>query len=181
MACQGAVIFDSEVTALSPTDPTQFGRISRDGVVSDWSTPKTFPGTINPTTPYTYQTFSVFDQSFKYVQVTFDSVAVDTFSAAYLGTYDPTNQPQNYLGDPGSSGNFFGTDPLVFQVVVPIPSNVVILVNETDASGVGEPFHIIVEGFTDTNFDDTITPEPSALALAAMGLTGLLALACKQG
>jgi hypothetical protein len=179
MYCQGAVIFDSGVTALSPTDPTQFGRISRDGVTSDWSAPKAFPGTINPTTPYTYEAFSVFDQFFKYVQVSFDSVAPDTFSAAYLGTYDPTNHAQNYLGDPGLSGNFFGTDPLVFQVVVPIPSNVVILVNETDANGVGAPFHIIVEGFTDTNFDDTITPEPSTLSLAAIALTGLLALAYK--
>jgi hypothetical protein len=179
MVCRGAVIFDSGVTALSPADPTQFGRISRDGVTSDWSVPKTFPGTINPTTPYTYQTYSVFDQFFKYVQVTFDSVAIDTFSAAYLGTYDPTNQSQSYLGDPGFSGNFFGTDPLVFQVVVPIPNNVVILVNETDENGVGAPFHIIVEGFTNTNFDDTITPEPSAQSLAAIGLTGLLALAYK--
>ncbi len=178
MFCQGAVILDTGVTALSTGDPTQLGRISRDGVTSDWSIPKTFPGIINPTTPYTYQTFSVFDQFFKYVQVTFDSVATDTFASAYLGTYDPTNQAQNYLGDPGFSGNSFGTDPIVFQVVVPIPSNVVILVNETDASGVGQPFHIIVEGFTDTNFDDTVTPEPAAVSLAFVGM--MITLAWKR-
>jgi hypothetical protein len=178
LVSSGATIYDSGVAALSAADPTQLGRISRDGVTSDWSSPKPFPGIINPTTVYAYHTFSVADPHFQFVQITFDSVSTDTFASAYLNSYNPTNPSQNYLGDPGFSGNSFGTDPLVFQVVVPLNSNVVVLVNETvSVAGLGDPFHIIVEGFTDSNFDDTITPEPTSAALGAIGM-GVALLLC---
>ncbi|MDQ2711334.1 MAG: PEP-CTERM sorting domain-containing protein [Acidobacteriota bacterium] len=166
----GATIYDSGILALNANDPTQLGRISRNGVPSDWSTPKAFPGIINPTTVYTFNTYAVSDTNFKYVQITFDSPSLNTFASAYLGTYDPRNLALNYLGDAGYSGNSFGTDPLVFQVVDPLSSDLQIVVNTSSPAGIGAPFHIIVEGFTDTNFDDTITPEPATAALSLAGV-----------
>jgi len=40
---QAAVIYDSGIVTFAPTG-AQFGRISRDGIASDWSGPKPFPG-----------------------------------------------------------------------------------------------------------------------------------------
>ncbi len=174
----GAVIYDSGVTELTPSDPNQLGRINRNGVVSDWSSPKPFPGIVNPTFLYHYDTYTISNVLYPYIQVTFDDVSGTalTFASAYLNSYQPngTNANNgldiNYLGDEGASGNYFGTDPRVFQVTIPTGSNLVIAVNGTGTStdpATGEPYRIIVEGFTDTNFDDVI-PEP-----ASLGLTGL--------
>ena len=66
----------------------------------------------------------------------------------------------NWLGDAGTSGNSFGTDPLFFQVVIPANGNLLVVLNNTGAGnvGVGNSFHLTVEGFYDTQFGDT--PEP---------------------
>jgi hypothetical protein len=187
-----AVIFDSGVTALTATDPLQIGRINRNGVVSDWSTQKTYPGTINTTTAYHYTTYVIPDPYFKYIQVTFDDISLgaNTFASAYDNSYNPTATAPNYgldvnyLGDGGASGNYFGSpnDPRVFQVVFPTGSNLVIVVNDTSATGAGlnQQYELIVEGFTDTNFDDSNppAPEPAALGLsgAGLGIGGLIVL-----
>ena len=173
----GAVIYDSGVTALTASDPTQLGRISRNGVVSDWSSPKPFPGILNPATSYNYETFAFADSSYRYVQVSFDSLSTETFASAYKTSYDPTDLALNYLGDPGTSGNFFGTDPLVFQVLASIPAELLVVVNTTSPAGLGVPFRILVEGFTSPDFSDTV-PEPSAamLSFAGLGAAGILLL-----
>ena len=48
-------------TSITAADPTQLGRISRNGIPSDWSAPKPFPGIINPSTVYNYHTYAVID------------------------------------------------------------------------------------------------------------------------
>ena len=42
----GAVLYTNTVSLLS-TDPTQLGRLSRNGVPQDWSGQEPFPGVIN--------------------------------------------------------------------------------------------------------------------------------------
>ncbi|MBV8831047.1 MAG: PEP-CTERM sorting domain-containing protein [Acidobacteriaceae bacterium] len=194
-----AVIFDSGVTELTVSDPDQAGRLNRNGVVSDWSTQKPFPGIVNSTLLYHYTTYTISDVLYPYIQVSFDDIAGTalTFASAYLNSYQPNGSDAsngldiNYLGDAGASGNYFGTDPRVFQVIIPSGSNLVIAVNGTGTNAnpaTGQPYRVIVEGFTDTQFHDVI-PEPASLGLiglsvgfaAIIGVAGKRRVVLKQG
>jgi hypothetical protein len=166
-------------SALTDADPTQLGRLTRDGIPSDWSVQSAFPGLINPAVPYHYQTFTVNVQTTSFIQVLVDSLSIDLFASAYLGSYQPDggalNQglSLNYLGDAGVSGNSFGTDPLFFQVIVPAFSQLVLVINDTSAlqAGLQQPFRLLVEGFLDTDFTEPVS-EPATLALLLIALAG---------
>ncbi len=119
------------------------------------------------------------------LQIAFDSLSASTFVSAYDTAHlpDSAGSPNfgfdtNWLGDAGRSGNFFGTDPLFFQVLVPAQHNLLIIINNTTADNVsvGDPFHLTVEGFVDSAFTDPV-PEPATLLL---GSTGLALLALKR-
>ena len=180
-----AIIFDSGLTSITAANPTQLGRLSRSGVISDWSTTKAFPGVLNATTVYSYVTFDVVvPYYYPYIQVTIDSVQANTFASAYAGAYLPNPTAANrgldvdYLGDAGTSGNLVGgTDPIGFQVILPASKDLIVVVNTTAAAGLGQNFDILVEGFTDNQFDDTppTTPEPATMATAATCLIGIAA------
>ena len=88
----------------------------------------------------------------------------------------------NYMGDAGGSGNFFGTDPRFFQVVDQTAANspsgfgtVIVVLNETTTTGAGlnSPVGVLVEGFSDTAFDEV--PEPVTSTLLGAGLLVLVA------
>jgi len=161
-------------TSIAANDPTQLGRLSRSGIPSDWSSVKAFPGVINPTTTYNYHTYTVNSGVTPYIYITIDSVPANTFASTYLPSYDPTNKALNYIGDAGSSGNYFGVDPVSFEVYVPIHTNFLILVNTSSNAGIGQPFTITVQGFIDDQF--TPTPEPGTLVLLGSGMLGVVGL-----
>jgi hypothetical protein len=175
LQAHAAVIFDT-ITALDYADLSQLGRLNRNGVPSDWSAPKPFPGTINTTTTYQYQTFNVNVGDFSYIQIIMDDPAANVFASAYLGSYNPgAGLDVNYLGDAGQSGNHLGVDPLVFQVVVPPHSDLVAVVNTTSALGIGETFRLTVEGFYDSEYSDVPgVPEPSTFLLFGAGVAALV-------
>jgi hypothetical protein len=181
-----AGVLSSFTDFLTVGDPTQTGRLSRNLVAQDWSGDETpFSGVINTTSVYHYQTY-VFNVGITpYIQIDVDSLATTTFVSAYDTSYAPDSAgapnlgfDTNWLGDAGTSGNFFGTDPLFFQVVVPMNDNLVIVVNQTSvgttgAAGIGstDPFTITVEGYIDSTFDDPVpTPEPSTVFMGTAGL-----------
>ena len=166
--------------SIAANDPTQLGRISRNGVPSDWSGLKPFPGIINPSTVYNYHTYSVNSGVTPFILITIDSVPGNTFASAYLPSYNPSNVPPNngldinYIGDAGRSGNIFGVDPVSFEVFVPVRTNFLLVVNTSSNTGIGQPFTITVQGFLDDQF--TSTPEPSSLILLGSGALGVAGL-----
>jgi hypothetical protein len=167
-------------TSISGSDPTQLGRISRNGIPSDWSGLKPFPGVINPTTVYNYHTYSVNSGVTPFILITIDSVPGNTFASAYFPSYNPTNigpnngLDVNYIGDAGRSGNLFGVDPVSFEVYVPMRSDFLVVVNTSSNAGIGQPFTITVQGFIDDQF--TSTPEPGSLVLFGSGILGVAGL-----
>ncbi len=180
ISLQGAIILDVPNGALLSTDPTQTGRLSRNGLAQDWDGDEGFPGVINTTTVYHYQVFSINVGITPFIQIDIDSTSANTFFSAYTKSYlpDSAGSPNfgfdtNWLGDAGASGDPVPGDPAFFQVVAPINSTLLVVVNNTSPSNVGvrDPFHLTVEGFIDLEFDDPVAaPEPSALVLSGAGL-----------
>ena len=68
----------------------------------------------------------------------------------------------------------FGTDPVSFEVYVPVHSNFLVVVNTSSNTGIGQPYTITVQGFLDDQF--TSTPEPSSLLLLGSGALGIAGL-----
>lgn len=170
-------------SALTLTDPIQLGRLSRNGTPQDWSGGEPFSGVLNTTTAYHYHAYLVNVSITPFIQIDFDSISPNTFVSAYDTSYAPNSAggPNfgfdiNWLGDAGFSGNFFPGDPLFFQVLIPQNHDLLIIVNNTAAAnvGVGDPFHLIVEGFIDSQYTEP-APEPATVLLSGTGLA-LLAL-----
>ena len=179
---QAATILDV-TSALALSDPTQLGRVSRTGIPSDWSTVKPYPGTLSPTITFHYHVYSVNAGITPFIQITVDSALANTFVVAYDTSYLPTavlpnlGLDTNYLGDAGFSGNPVPNDPNFFQVKIPVNHNLLVVVSNvgTGNIGVGDPYHLIVEGFIDSEFTDPPStprvPEvPSAVLLTAGGV-----------
>jgi len=161
-------------SVLTVADPTQLGRLSRDGVPSDWSTAKAYPGELNPSTGYAYRAYTLNVGITQYIQISTDDPSVQLFVSAYLGSYVSTTKAANYLGDAGTSGNPFGNMGF-FQVVVPASQNVVIVLNSVNP-GVLPDFRLLVEGFMDTDFTEppdtpgpAPVPEPATMLLGGTG------------
>ncbi|MFO1325038.1 MAG: Ig-like domain-containing protein [Burkholderiales bacterium] len=146
---------------LAAPDATQSGRLSRNGIPQDWAGSEPFPGPFNIGQINHYRTYAVNVGVTPYIQVILDSPATTTFVSAYLTSYVPgsAGAPNygldiNWLGDAGGSGNsFLATDPRFFAAAVPVGSTVIIVVNETTPNGgLGLPYNLRVEGFTDRTF-----------------------------
>ena len=164
---------------------TQFGRLSRNAIPQSWAHTEPYPGynlaTLN--TQYFYTTYTVSVGSLNYLDFIFDSTSLNTFFSVYQGNYDPTNLATNWLGDAGTSGNYFGTDPIFVDVVAAMNSTVTLVVYNTAANGVGinDPFTITTSAYPDSTFNsDPVelqpvrVPEPSTvlLLLAPLALFG---------
>src|SRR6202171_2384968 len=154
LTARAAVIADI-TTSLTAGDPTQLGRLNRNGVSSDWSTVKAFPGVFNANTTVHYRTFALDVLSFgtPFIQISVDDPMAAIFTWAYLDAFSPNPVPANrgldtnYRGDDGASGNPF-SNPSFFQVFVPNGHQLVLVVTDpsTSDAGLGKNFNLLVEG-----------------------------------
>lgn len=163
-------------TAITSTDPIQLGRLTRARPPSDWSAPTPFPGFINTNVAYRYLTVSAFFAPNAlqdvYYEVTVDDPDAVVFASAYNGAYDPNDPATRYLGDEGSSGNYFPGDPSFFDVVVPKGGSLTLAFNSVGLPD--EPFAYQVSAFSDTMYDEDFksssgVPEPASWMLMLLG------------
>jgi hypothetical protein len=168
---------------LTDTDSTQLGRLSRNGLPQDWAGSEAFPGVFSIGTSYFYQTYFVNVGERAFVQISLDDVATSEFVSAYVGAYSPNSAGSpnfgfdtNWLGDAGTSGNYFGVDPVFFQVIVPANSTLVVVVNNTTGGALpvsNGTYNLLVEGFYDQDYSESPEPSGAILMTAALGALGL--------
>lgn len=163
------VILDTGTLSLSAADSTQLSRLSRSGVPSDWSVSKVFPGTLNPTTSYHFRTFTVTPPT-DFLQVSVDDPTAVLFASAYLTSYNPASLSTGYLGDAGFTGDEFN-NPGYFQLHVTAGTPIILVVNDGLAAsgGLGHPFRLIVEAFTDTLYTEEFIDVSSRVSVTTNG------------
>lgn len=165
----------SGTIVLSAADTQQLGRLSRMAPPSDWSSAKPYPGIVNGGTSYAYTTidatFAANRRQTIYYDITVDDPTPLAFVSAYAGLYDPLDKSANYLGDPGASGNYFGVDPLFFDVVVPAGGSLRLLFNQTIAGSFSPGTTYLVQAFSSTEYDEAFAtvPEPASWAMLVTG------------
>jgi hypothetical protein len=179
-------------TALTSADPTQQGRLFRNGIPQDWAGTRSFPGVMNLTTTYHYHTFVIDPLTVAlgpFIQISIDDVNTRLFASAYSTSYLPNSGgapnfgfDTNWLGDAGASGNLPGGVPGFFQVTVPVGASLVVVVNDVTIPGLLDPFNLLVESFSDTEFSpaapgSTIPDGGPSLVLTALVLGGLCLIA----
>ena len=186
-----------ETTSITATDPTQLGRLSRNGTQQTWDPADdgetSYSGTINTTTMYNYTTFTFSPAEIgngQYVQIDISEPgAADLFASAWT-SYDGTSSLQSgtgFLGDAGQSEDYAFTsipptpqDPRFFNVTVPVGDSLTVVINTTSTTALGETFGLQVEDFSTKDYDDATpgaVPEPSTWAmLGASVLLGGLAM-----
>ena len=160
---------------LDPSDPSipGGGRLFRDAIVSTCGAAKAFPGTTGVGTAYGYKTTTAFNNAAETcITVNVDQGTCNTnaFTTAYLGTFNPNDLSQNYLGDQGSSL----TGP--FSFMAPANSQIVLMTSST-AGAITEPcsYTITSDNLSSARAAVSVNPVPTLSTWAAWALTLLMA------
>jgi hypothetical protein len=179
-----AVDVTSGSISLSTSDNVQLGRLSRNGVPQDFASDEAYPGEVNPTVSYAYKTlpvaFAANASQDVYYDITFDDADTDLFASAYLNSYDPANKALNWIGDAGTSGNYFGVDALFYDVVVPKGNSLLLVFNGTiPGLAPTSTANYFVQAFSDSEYNENFAtasavPETTTwvMMLAGFGLIG---------
>jgi hypothetical protein len=131
----------------SVTDNTQNARIFRDGIASTCAAPKAvFPGTTAPGNrrfdAYSFTTCGNAGPSC--VTVTLSGAnAINLFTAAYTGTYNPVNIGQNYIADPGSSA---ASRTYSFNIPGGMQTFVIVVHEVNPGGAIGTAYNLNVSG-----------------------------------
>ena len=158
---------------VTTTSPTMTGRVNRNGIASDCSAAKAFPGTIVTTVGYAVSPALTNTSSQPVCTVftltTSAACGTSVFAAAYLGSFNPANLATNYLGDAGASSAASS-----FSAVVPANGSVVFALSYVTSAPSQDCTMSI-------SADPVLPPAPApALDLRLLGLLGLLlaAMSC---
>jgi hypothetical protein len=137
--------------------------------------PKTFPGNFDPGTPHHYDAYA-FTNPFEDTCLTIDLLTTfpgfQVFSAAYLGSFDPTDISTNYLADSGFSAG--AGAPVSYEFHVLTGQSFVVVISEV----------IPDRGVADYSFTLTQTTTPDSgttAALLGLALTGLAGFRARFG
>jgi len=117
--------------AITNTDPTQTGRMTRNGVASSCAAPKAFPGTQDAVLRH-FDQYSFTNNGTTTACATFtvsNTCASNLFYATYLGSYNPASISQNYLADPGATAT-----TATWSANVPAGQTVVLVIHEVTAN-----------------------------------------------
>ena len=165
-----ALTFSGSITASDPT--MTGGRLARTGVGSTCATPKSDPGSGSVDTrhydSYTYTNSSGSGQCVTVTLTQTSGTDGGLFTAAYLGSFDPTNPDTNYLADPGASDSL--NVPTTYSFILSAGQTAVIVVHEVDADGCAS----LDLGCNYTLSVDTVTAVTFASASATRTGTGVL-------
>ncbi len=149
--------------SLAAGDTQQTGRMNRFGVISLPTAPKPYPGDFSTTGARYYDSYSVTNNNLTpqpVISSLYSECGTNIFFAAYLGSFNPTNVGQNYLGDPGSS---FPTQSTIMGFILNPGQTAVFVVHEVNV-GIGcASYGLRVEG----NLNLPITTAPVLTAPAA--------------
>src|SRR5262245_17136211 len=161
--CTGGADQTIPANVLDANDPTQLDRLGRDGQPSGCGG-KVCPGGGFPGTKR-FQTFNFTNNSAAAgcFTVTINAAlggAGDIESAAYLGTYDPTNLCLNYLGDSGVVGLGTTLGSASYSFTVPAEAQFVVVVNTTGTITASSAFSGTVSGFVDDTPGSGPCPTP---------------------
>jgi hypothetical protein len=136
--------------SITTGDPTQTGRLQRNGITSSCAVPKAAPP-LNDAIVRHFDSYSFTNNSGAAACATFNVTSgcgANLFYATYLGSYNPASLTQNYLGDPGFS--FAGT--ATWSVTVPAGQTVVLVIHEVTANSGCASYSATVSGlFTNNN------------------------------
>jgi len=161
--CTGGADQTIPANVLDANDPTQLDRLGRDGQPSGCGG-KACPGGGFPGTKR-FQTFNFTNNSAAAAcfTVTINAAlggAGDIESAAYLGSYDPTNLCENYLGDTGIVGLGTTLGSGTYSFTVPAGGQFVVVVNTTGTITASSEFSGTVSGFVDDTPGSGPCPTP---------------------
>lgn len=185
----GAETISNFTGVLTTSSSTELGRPFRSGVQQTWTGSEVYDGTNNTTTAFAYTTYTFASSLFTgapdvEVSVLDTLGGISDFVTAYAGSYNVNSRGTNWLGDEGSSGNYFGlTDARYFDVILPVGQNLVLVLNDSAAAGLNDPINIEVDAYADTNYDDPspqVTPEPSTLVTLGTGLVWAAGMARRR-
>jgi hypothetical protein len=149
--------------SLAAGDTTQDGRLGRNGVTSNCGTAKTCPGIFGAGAPRRYDTHNfVNGPSPACATITTTTgctaAANQIIPVAYLGSYNPANICQNYLGDPGGSGA-----STTFEVDVPANGTLVVVVQEATSLGGCAGYTVAVDGLVANSFGNGFCGAPTSV------------------
>ena len=119
---------------IDASDPTQLGRLVPNSIASTCAASKASPGHLSAgSRHYDSYMYTNSSGSPQCVTVTLTQTSGTTgglFTAAYLGSFNPTNVETNYLADPGVSGSLFSA--VTYSFSLPAGQLAVIVVHEVN-------------------------------------------------
>lgn len=117
--------------SLGAGDAQQTGRMFRDGNASTCASPKAYPGIFTTSGSIFYDSYTVNNPTSAPVCATIgltSGCVTSLYSAAYLGSFNPTSLGTNYLADHGSS--FPNT--AFYEATIPANGTIVVVVHEVN-------------------------------------------------